>query len=152
MITEKIFDLAHPVDPEHYTADFAIVWCYDHRFSDALSQLIARLKPAHYDLISVAGGAKALTASGEPAEKEYIFSQIKTSIELHHTKKIILMNHMDCGAYGGSARWNNDPQLEMDFHVNELRSASDFLWRELGDEVEVQLVYMDFNKLYRVVG
>jgi hypothetical protein len=49
------------------------------------------------DIISMAGGAKDLAQSDESA----LEGQVDLSRHLHQIKTLILMNHTDCGGYGG---------------------------------------------------
>ena len=88
---------------EHYTADACVVWCFDDRFYKLLKAFGKQEGFAHIDLVKIAGGAKAL-ASVESAspDHDFVLNQIKTSARLHGTKRVILMLHRDCGAYGGS--------------------------------------------------
>lgn len=37
----------------------------------------------------------------------------------------MIINHEDCGAYGGSAKFNGDQKAEKEFHFNELRKAKE---------------------------
>ena len=57
--------------------------------------------------------------------------QIKLSIQLHKAPLVILMLHMDCGGYGGSATFRNDPEVEFAHHTEALKKAKDFLVAEI---------------------
>ncbi len=48
---------------------------------------------------------------------------IGVACDLHHVQKIVIVNHQDCGAYGGSARFNGDEEAEQKFHAGELKKA-----------------------------
>jgi carbonic anhydrase len=43
--------------------------------------------------------------------------------DLHHAQKIVIINHEDCGAYGGSKKFEGDREAEQQFHVEELQKA-----------------------------
>ena len=42
---------------------------------------------------------------------------------LHHTQKVIVLDHQDCGAWGGSQRFKGDAAAEQDFHRQKLLQA-----------------------------
>jgi len=59
---------------------------------------------------------------------------------LHHVRKIVIINHQDCGAYGGSAKFNGNAEAEQKFHEEELRKAKSIILEKYPDK-EVVLVY-----------
>jgi carbonic anhydrase len=136
--------------PEHYHADACIVWCFDDRFYKVLKGYGKEKGAKHIDLVKVAGGAKALAVSpSEPSpERDFLLNQIKTSIRLHGAKRIILMTHRDCGAYGGSKAFA-DSDAERAAHEAQLAAARDFVAAELPDVI-VEPLFADFDGLYLV--
>ncbi len=139
----KIISFQSPV--EHYTADGCIVWCFDDRFSDLLSAFSKDFK--NFDLVKVAGGAKAL-ASGASPECDLVLTQIRTSLRLHGTKRIVLMLHRDCGAYGGSKGFA-DSDAETENLVNQLVIAKQFVADEIPG-VPIETYLAEFDGLYVV--
>jgi carbonic anhydrase len=77
------------------------------------------------DIISVAGAAKDIAENPQG----YVFSLIKLSIELHGIKKVFLMQHRDCGAYGGSAAFSNQSE-EFAKHKSEMDKAREIIARQ----------------------
>jgi carbonic anhydrase len=140
---EQLFAFRSPTG--HYTADACIVWCFDDRFSGLLSAFSKDFK--NFDLVKVAGGAKALAEDSSP-DRDFVLNQIQTSVRLHGAKRIILMLHRDCGAYGGSKNFT-DAVAEKDYYVSQLAAAKNFLEREIPD-VPVDVCFADFDGLYRV--
>ena len=133
----------------HYTAQAAIVWCFDNRAWDAFQRFLDREDIRTFDPILIAGGAKDLASPEQKSNRQYLLDQIAKSIKLHHTKKIVLMTHEDCGAYGGSQKFGNDAEKEKIFHQSELEKAKQVLLRAFPD-MEVQTVYLGFNGLIRI--
>ena len=128
---------------DHYIADACVVWCFDDRFSDLLGKFTKKMK--HFDLVKIAGGAKAL--AGEPSpEQDFVLSQIKTSVRLHGAKRIALMLHRDCGAYGGSKSFS-DAATEKDQQISRLFAAKQLLTNE-APGVPVDIYFGDFDGLY----
>jgi hypothetical protein len=130
---------------DHYVADACIVWCFDDRFSDLLGEFSKTFKNS--DLVKIAGGAKAL-AGGPTFERDFVLNQIKTSIKLHGTKRIALMLHRDCGAYGGSKSFV-DTDAELNSQKDQLSAAKNFLSSEISD-IPVDLYFADFDGLYAI--
>jgi carbonic anhydrase len=133
---------------EHYTADACVVWCYDDRFYKLLKAFGKQEKFGHIDLVKVAGGAKALAGDASP-ERDFMLDQIKKSAALHGTKRIILMLHRDCGAYGGSKQFA-DADAEKEELVKQLHQAQDLVKKEMRDidGLIVDAVFADFDGLY----
>lgn len=132
---------------EHYHADACVVWCFDDRFYKLLKAYGKSKGAKHIDLVKVAGGAKAL-AGGPSPDRDFLLAQIKASIRLHGTKRIILMTHRDCGAYGGSKAFA-DSDAERAAHETQLVAARDFVSAELPDAI-IEPLFADFDGLYAI--
>ena len=52
--------------------------------------------------------------------------QIDISVNLHKIQEVILCNHTDCGAYGGSQAFGSSEE-EYKFHVEELKKAKEMI-------------------------
>jgi carbonic anhydrase len=70
------------------------------------------------DVISVAGSAKDIAQ----IENGFVENQVDLSCRLHQTTTVILMNHTDCGGYGGQAVFESD-EAERAQHTKDLRVA-----------------------------
>ena len=138
--------------PDHYTANVCVVWCFDDRFYKLLKAFGKQEHFGHIDLVKIAGGAKALaSAEGASPDRDFVLNQIKTSARLHGTKRVILMLHRDCGAYGGSKNFA-DAGAERDELEKQLRHARDFVTQELSHVggLSVDAYFADFDGLYAV--
>lgn len=144
---QKVFHFSSP--REHYAADAAVVWCFDHRFHLAFSKFLKRRDIVNTDIIKVAGGAKALASPANSCEREFVVDQIQKSIRLHSTRLVILMLHSDCGAYGGLSAFANDTRLEAQRQETELRRAADYLRRTIPG-IEVEPYFVDFDGIWQV--
>jgi len=127
-----------------YRSDAAVVCCYDHRFEPALRKLLKRTGVAHPDQIRLAGGAKCLATPDRESDREFVLEQIRKSIRLHGTDRVVLMLHSDCGAYGGLAAFGGDAQAEARHHADELQRAAAGL-RQALPEVSVACYFVDFE-------
>jgi carbonic anhydrase len=60
-----------------------------------------------FDDVSLAGAAKNIVSPADDAERELALRQIEISRRLHGMEEVILIHHMDCGAYGGHAAFES---------------------------------------------
>ncbi len=137
--------VSHTSDKSHYKAGACIVWCFDARFSDLLFALIREQHLEKVDIIMVAGGAQELADDESKERKAYLLDQLKKSNMLHHSPRVILMAHTECGAYGGN--------LDHEFYKKELMHAlhtvrTFFAKENISAHVDAYLA--DFNGLIQV--
>lgn len=137
------FDIAR----ENYQCDAAVVWCYDHRFDAGFRKFLKKLGVHHSDSIQVAGGAKCIASPARESDREFIFDQIRASMRLHATRRVILMVHSDCGGYGGLAAFKNDPETEAAHHQEELRRAATLLAQAIPG-LEIQTCFVNFEGVW----
>ena len=111
-----------------HTCEAVVVHCIDFRLQGYLNEwLTKRFGVKNYDRISWAGGVKDFI---------YVQGQIDISRRLHKVKKIILINHEDCGAYGESGTKER--------HISDLDHAGRMVKIQYLD-VEVEKYYLHLN-------
>jgi hypothetical protein len=143
---KKVFHFDVPRDPYH--CDAVILWCFDHRFDLGCRKFLKRIGVVNSDPIKIAGGAKVLASPDREADREFALDQIRKSIRLHGTERVILMLHSDCGAYGGLADgFGGDTAAEAAHHERELQRAAANL-RAAIPSVEVQGYFVDFEGIW----
>ena len=146
MFMKKVFHFDAP--REKYHCDAAILWCFDNRFELGFRKFLKRIGVVNSDPIKVAGGAKCLASPEHESDREFVLDQIRKSIRLHGTTRVILMVHSDCGAYGGLAgAFGGDTQAEATHHEGELRRAAASLLRAIPG-IEVQGYFVDFEGIW----
>ena len=141
----KLFHFDSP--REKYRCDAAIVWCFDNRFDLAFRKFLKQIGVQYSDPIKVAGGAKCLASPSQESDREFVLDQIRTSIRLHETKRVILMLHSDCGAYGGLEAFDGDLQAEADHHRDELKLAKASLAAAIPD-IQVDAYFVNFEGVW----
>lgn len=94
---------------ETHSIDALVVTCIDHRFVGITSEYLAK-NNLDYDLIAYPGASKSIYL---------LFDAIAVSIRLHTPKKIMIIDHEDCGAFG------DDNSIET--HQKSLSTASKLL-------------------------
>ncbi len=143
MAIRKVFHFDAP--REKYHCDAAIVWCFDNRFELGFRKYLKRIGVLNTDPIKIAGGAKSLASPEHSSDRQFILEQLRKSIRLHGTHRIILMVHTDCGAYGGLASgFGGDTARELTHLEGELERAASFVRSEIpGVQVDTYFVSFD---------
>jgi hypothetical protein len=144
---QKAFHFDSPKESYHSTA--AVVWCFDARFEAALGKLRKRMGLSNPDFVRIAGGAMSLASPEHDSDREFVLDQLRKSIRLHSTDRVILMLHSDCGAYGGLAAFSGDPQAEKGHHAAELNRAAACV-RAAIPNIPVDCYFVDFEGVWRV--
>jgi hypothetical protein len=145
-MVKKVFHFDAP--REKYHCDAAILWCFDNRFELGFRKFLKRIGVINSDPIKIAGGAKVLATPEHEADREFVLEQIRKSMRLHGTRRVILMLHSDCGAYGGLAgAFGGDARAEAAHHQRELQHAAANL-RAAIPGVEVQGYFVDFEGIW----
>jgi carbonic anhydrase len=145
----KVFHFDSPADP--YVADAAVLCCFDHRISTAVRKFLKKQGIERADMIVVAGGAKTLASPRNDFERDFILEQVRMSVHLHHTKRVLVMSHTDCATYGGLAHFKGDRQAEADHHRSELLRAGELLTANFSD-VSAEPYFVKFDGVWEVQG
>lgn len=125
--------------------------CMDFRFRKELGQFIEDrnegLGIEPFDDPKLPGAAKNINELD--GDLDLATKSIGISCDLHEAKTIVIVNHEDCGAYGGSAKFGNDPESEQKFHEEELKKAREKIAAKFPGK-EIILVYAKLvdNKEY----
>lgn len=75
--------------------------CIDFRFGSATAAEIAK-EAKLFDHIAMAGGSKAITDSDTQAAA---LKQIGLAKQLHGAARVVLVDHVQCGGFGGNETW-----------------------------------------------
>lgn len=135
---------------DHYEAEAFVVRCFDDRFWKVFKDFLKSLGLKHIDPESVAGGAKIFASPEKESDRDFMTHELEKSIKLHHTKKVMLFTHHDCGAYGGSTKFNNNESTEFDFHASELKKAMAWV-KEKFPNIGSQIFFIDDRGVVEIV-
>jgi carbonic anhydrase len=103
-----------------HTCTALILHCMDFRLGKPIKEYLEKHGLlGDCDIVSIAGASKNLARPKQDTDLEFALRQIHTSAELHHIQKVILMNHTDCGAYGG----RTSPEDSESQHIADMRAA-----------------------------
>jgi carbonic anhydrase len=142
---KKIFHFDSP--PEAYSADAAVLCCFDQRIRLAVNKFLQRQGILRPDMIVVAGGAKTLASPRNDFERDFILEQVRMSILLHQTKQLFLMSHSDCATYGGLRAFGGDRAKEADHHQHELQHARELVHRTF-PELQTKCFFVTFEGVH----
>lgn len=111
-----------------HKAESIVVTCIDYRLQEDLNKwILEKFPPKTFDRVAFAGGVKNL---------EIIMGQIDIAVRLHHIKKVVLINHEDCGAYG--------KESVLEKHTQDLKEAKNKILQKYQDlEVETYYLHLD---------
>jgi len=106
-----------------------VICCKDYRYIQPTQRFVRqRLGIRWYDLKATAGGARAMLDSPS-AVRRWILRDIELVYRLHGARRVILVHHEDCAAYGGSAKLGTLAQQRR-FHRTQLKRAQRVLRRK----------------------
>ena len=108
--------------------DAVVVHCIDFRFQKYLDPWIQKhFGHDNYNRVSLAGGVLKF---------DIILSQVEISDGLHKIKKVILINHEDCGAYGKMGTFER--------HKHDLQEAEHKI-EALFPNLDVEIYYLHLD-------
>ena len=122
-----------------HSCEAVVLTCIDFRFwKETVEFVELELGIKNFDFPSLPGAAKAINESNG---EDLAMSCISVPVDLHHAQKIVIINHQDCGAYGGSEKFNENNEEEQKFHEEELRKAKEKILAKYPDK-EIILAYV----------
>ena len=106
-----------------------IICCKDYRYVQDIQQYFRRRGVRWYDLKATAGGLRALQDA--PAlVRRWIMRDVQLVYRLHGVRRIYIVQHQDCAAYGGSRAFGAFDS-EVRFHRRQFQRARRRLARAL---------------------
>src|SRR6516165_4176290 len=145
---KKIFHFDSAAEP--YVADAAVLTCFDYRVNRVVRKFLKKQGIETVDMIVVAGGAKTLASPRNDFEQDFILEQVRMSIRLHQTKRVLVMSHSDCATYGGLAHFKGDRAAEAEHHRGELHRAAQLLTGNFPD-ISVEPYFVKFDGVWEVL-
>lgn len=126
---------------ENHQAEAIVITCIDFRFQEYINNWISEnFQAKTYDRGAFAGAAKNL---------DTILSQIEVAHRLHKIKKVVLINHEDCGAYGKENF--PDSQSEHQKHAADLKESA-FKIKQKYPDLEVKTYYLHLDGTFETIG
>ena len=118
--------------------------CMDFRFWKATVNFVQNTLGIYdFDLVTHAGAAKVL-AEKETDSIDILEKHIVLAKKLHKIRMVVIVNHQDCGAYGGSGKFKNEND-ESDHHSKHIKSGIELLQKKHKD-LKYTGLYAYFNR------
>ena len=109
----------------HHAKAF-LVTCMDFRFvNDEVNHMVDKGYDVNYDVFVLAGVSIGINQTKNPEWAKALFDHIEISKKLHHIEKVILFDHLDCGAYKTFCPGFRSEQEERELHLTELKIAAE---------------------------
>ena len=109
-----------------------VICCKDYRYIQPTQRFVRqRLGIRWYDLKATAGGVRAVLDSPRIVRR-WILRDIDLVYRLHGVRRVIVVHHEDCAAYGGSAKLG-DITRQRRFHRTQIQRAERVLRRHFPD-------------------
>lgn len=136
-----------PAETPPRKADAFVVSCIDPRLTDDVTFLMTALgRTGRYSEMRIAGAALAAVDEGRPAWNAALWENLGASRQLHGVRKVVFINHRDCGAMHlwAGRRLSDDPAEELRQHHAVLTRAAEAVRARHPDmSVEIKLMELD---------
>ncbi len=117
-----------------HNAEAIVITCIDFRLQEAINSWISEnFTSKTFDRVAFAGGVKNL---------DIILGQIDIAVRLHHIKKVVLINHEDCGAYGEAGTAEK--------HAEDLRTAKNRI-KEIHSDLNIETFYLHLDGTFEPI-
>jgi carbonic anhydrase len=124
-----------------------VLSCMDPRFQPIVYNYLKKKKLiGKYSAFTIAGSAIGVTASKFKKWHKTFWDNIDTSIKLHKIKKLIVINHRDCGAakiINGKKEFNRANETKI--HKNSFLKLKK-LFRKKYPKLKIELKLISLNK------
>lgn len=118
-----------------HTCKALVIRCMDFRLGPELNRFLDEQGlSGGCDIVSLAGAARGFLSDDS---RDLLMKQVQISKELHGITEVYLMNHTDCGAYGGKKSFASEAE-ERERMIGDMRKAAETIEDKFPD-LEVKL-------------
>ncbi|WP_029011019.1 carbonic anhydrase [Azospirillum halopraeferens] len=128
--------------------------CMDYRLTDDTTRYMdGRGLTNNYDQIILAGAGLGALTEQKPDWNQTFWDHIDVAKQLHNIKRVIVMDHRDCGAYKVflGLDLKDDPVKETAVHTEILVKLGGMI-REKHPDLEVELLLMALDGSVQKIG
>ena len=124
-----------------------VLSCIDPRFQSIIYNYLKKKKlNGKYSSFTIAGAAVGVTAKKFQKWHKTFWDNIDTSIKLHQIKKLIVINHRDCGAakiINGKKEFSTENETKI--HKNSLKKIKK-IFKKKYPKLKIELKLISLNK------
>lgn len=127
--------------------DALLLSCMDYRLVHETERYMAnRGLRNKYDHVILAGAALGAITDKYPSWNQTFLDHLEVAIKLHSIKKVIILDHRDCGAYKVilGEDFSKDPVKEKLIHTDKLSALANVI-KSKYPELEIELHLMDLS-------
>jgi carbonic anhydrase len=127
--------------------DSLLLSCMDYRLLDETERYMAnRGLRDKYDHVILAGASLGAITDKYPSWNQTFWEHLDVAIKLHGIKKVILLDHRDCGAYKAilGEDFSKDPAKEKMVHTDKLTAMAKMIQAKY-PELAIELLLMDLS-------
>ena len=135
-----------------HNAKVFLITCIDFRFiDDELSHMYDKGYDVNFDFFALAGVSIGINQTKYPEWTKTMFDHIEISKSLHHIKKVILFDHLDCGAYKTFCPGFKNEEEERELHIKELKIAAEKIKQKFPDLKVVCKIIRSDRKIEKIL-
>ena len=124
-----------------------VLSCIDPRFQPIVYNYLKRKKlSGQYSSFTIAGSAIGVTAPKFKKWHKTFWENINTSIKIHKIKKLIVINHRDCGVakiINGSKKFNKSNETKI--HKTSFKKIKSIFYKKY-PSLKIELSFISLNK------
>lgn len=129
------------------SVDTVLLTCMDFRLMDNIERYMGeRGLRDNYDHVILAGASLGALTDKYPAWNRTFWDHLEVAIQLHNNKRLMVIDHRDCGAYKVilGEDFHKMPKRETDVHAEHLRKLRDAVKQKFS-ALDVELLLMDLD-------
>ena len=124
-----------------------VLSCIDPRFQSIVYNYLKKKKlTKKYSSFTIAGSAIGVTAKKFKRWHKAFWDNFRTSVKLHNIKKLIVINHRDCGAakiINGKKEFSNINETKI--HINSFQKIKK-IFKKKYPKLSIELKIISLNK------
>ncbi len=144
MIPDTNTPVPLPADSEPPLAEALLLCCKDYRMVGPIARYMkARGLEGNYNQIGMAGASLGIVREDRPHWGQLFWEHVGFSLQLHRIRRVIVIDHRDCGAYRLmlNVDLKDDPEQETELHARHLRLLGQQI-RARHPDLQVELLLM----------
>ena len=122
-----------------------VLSCMDPRFQPIVYNYLKRIKlTGKYSAFTIAGAAIGVTHPKFKKWHSIFLDNLSTSIKLHKIRKLIVVNHMDCGVAKMTKKNPLQNKEEIDIHKNSFKKLNKIVKKKFPNlKIEFKIFFLN---------